>query len=116
MPDPLPPVRHPARFVPLSAIATGEPGEAAVSVGPANPIPSREQPLRGARSLGADTPVTAGLALLVDCSAGGQSTFTLEDGSILTLTLSPGLTLLPLAVTGYAAADLTASFNAWVLD
>ena len=116
MPDPLPPIRHPAKFVPLSAVATGQPGEAAIAVSPTNPVPSREQPLRSARVLTADTPVASGAALLVDCSAGGVASFTLEDGTQLALTLSPGLTLLPLAVTELASADLTANISAWVLD
>ncbi|WP_284124057.1 hypothetical protein [Parerythrobacter aestuarii] len=100
----------------MSALATGEPGEAALPISPGNPLPSREQPLRGARALAPDTSVAAGVALLLDCSAGGQATFTLQDSSTLTLTLSPGLTLLPLAVIGIASAGLTAALNAWVLD
>lgn len=116
MPDPLPPVRHPSRFVPLSAVATGQPGEPAVPVGPTNPVPCSDQPLRGARPLSPDSSVASGLALLVDCNAGGKATFVLEDSSALELTLSPGITLLPLAVTTIQGAGLTASLNAWVLD
>lgn len=113
---PCPPIRFPAKFVPLSAVATGQPGEAAIAVSAANPIPSREQPVRGARVLAPDTPVLPGVGLLVDCSASGQATFTLEDGSALELTLPAGLTLLPFAVTVIASANLTADLNAWVLD
>ena len=116
MSDPLPPIRHPAKFVPLSAVATGEPGAPAVAVSASNPVPCREQPLRSARILATDNPVQPGAAMLVDCSAGGQATFTLQDGTILALTLSPGLTLLPLAVTELSSANLTAVLNAWVLD
>ena len=116
MTDPLPPVRHPARFVPMSAVATGEPGQPAVPVGRANPIPSSDQPLRSARPLVPDIPIDPGLALLVDCSAGGRATLVLEDASSLDLTFSPGLTLLPLAVTSIQSAGQTAAFNAWVLD
>ena len=116
MPQSLPPVRHPARFVPLSALATGAPGQPAVPTGPDNPLPTREQPLRGARAVLPDTPVVPGTALLVDCSAGGRATFVMQDGSNLVLTLSAGLTLLPLAVVELISSDLTAVLDAWVLD
>jgi hypothetical protein len=116
MPDPLPPVRHPARFVPLSAIAVGEVDAAAVPVSGVHPLPCREQPFRDVRELVPGTPVAAGIALLVDCNAGGTASFALSGGSSLSLTLSPGLTLLPLAVVSLAAAGLTADLTAWVLD
>lgn len=116
MPDSLPPIRHPARFVPMSAVATGQPGEPAVPVSAANPVPCSDQPLRGARALAADIPVLPGLAVLIDCSAGGRTTFVFSDSSSLELTLSPGLTLLPFAVTHFTSTGQTAAFNAWVLS
>lgn len=116
MPEPLPPIRHPARFVPLSALATGETGAPAVPVSAANPLPCRDQPFTDVRDLAPDVAVAPGVALLVDCSVGGLASFTLAGGSTLSLTLSPGLTLLPLSVSLLAAADLTAVLNAWVLD
>ncbi|GAA4048314.1 hypothetical protein [Parerythrobacter jejuensis] len=116
MPDSLPPIRHPSRFVPLSAVATGVPGEPALPVSATNPVPCRDQPLRGARMLSADIAVEPGIALLVDCSVAGLASFTLEDGSTLSLTLAPGLTMLPLAVSTVASANQTAQFDAWVLD
>ena len=116
MPDTLPPIRHPARFVPLAGIATGEPGDPALAVSPANPVPSREQPLRGARVLLPDTVTSAGTALLIDCSAEGKAGFVLSDGSSLTLTIAPGLTLLPFAVTQLTSVGMTAVLDAWVLD
>lgn len=116
MPEPLPPIRHPSRFVPLAGIATGQPGDAALAVSPANPVPSREQPLRGARALAPDTPVTPGTVLLADCSAEGIATFRLEDGTPLSLTLPAGLTMLPFAVTELVGTGQTAALNAWVLD
>lgn len=116
MPDPLPPIRHPARFIPLTALATGEPGSPAMPVGATNPLPSREVGLRGARGLAPGNTVEAGAAVMIDCSASGRATFVLADGSQLPLTVSAGLTLLPLAVTGIAQDGLTAVFAAWVLD
>lgn len=116
MPEPLPPVRHPARFVPLASLATGEVGAPAVPVTPANPLPCRDQPFSDARALLPGTPVAPGVAVLVDCSSAGLASFTLSSGSSLSLTLSPGLTVLPLAVTGLAATDLTADLAAWVLE
>lgn len=116
MPEPLPPVRHPARFVPLASLATGEVGAPAVPVTPANPLPCRDQPFTDVRPLVPGTPVAPGIALLIDCSAGGSASFTLAGGSGLSLTLSPGLTMLPLAVSSLAEAGLTAVLDAWVLD
>lgn len=115
-PDPLPPVRHPARFVPLTALATGEPGAPASVVSASSPLPCRDQPFTDVRALPPDTPVPPGIALLVDCSSGGLASFTLAGGSTLALTFSPGLTMLPLAVTQIASDGLTAALSAWVLD
>lgn len=116
MPEPLPPIRHPARFVPLSALATGEVGAAAVPVSVSHPLPCRDQPFTDVRELAPDAPVAPGIAMLVDCTSGGLASFTLAGGSTLTLTLSPGLSLLPMAVVELAGADLTADLTAWVLD
>ncbi|ABC64538.1 hypothetical protein ELI_12230 [Erythrobacter litoralis HTCC2594] len=63
-----------------------------------------------------DVPVDPGLALLVDCNAGGRATLVLDDSSTLSLTFSPGLTLLPLAVIAIQSAGQTAALDAWVLD
>ena len=116
MPDPLPPIRHPSRYIPLTALATGEPGLPALAVGTANPLPSREAPLRSARGLAPGNIVEAGAAILIDCSASGRAIFVLADGSQLPLTISAGLTMLPLAVTGLAQDGQTAALTAWVLD
>lgn len=116
MPEPLPPIRHPARFVPLSALATGEVDAPAEPVTAANPLPCREPPFTAVRELVPGASVTPGVAVLMDCSSGGLASFTLASGSSLSLTVSPGLTLLPLAVASLAAADLTADLTAWVLD
>lgn len=120
MPDPqpeqLPPIRHPARFVPVTALATGDVGAPALPVGAANPLPCREQPYVAVRELAPDAAVTPGIALLVDCSAGGAASLVLASGTVLTLTFSPGITLLPLAVSLLSSTGLTAVLDAWVLD
>ncbi|WP_435418986.1 hypothetical protein WAB17_05355 [Parerythrobacter aurantius] len=116
MPETLPPVRHPARFVPLTAIATGNIGEPAESVGPSHPLPVAERAYTDARPLFPDSPVAPGRGLLVDCDSAGSATFILGSGSSLSLTLSPGLTLLPLAVVSLQAEQTSALVTAWVLD
>lgn len=116
MPDPVPSIRHPSAYVPLSALATGALGDQARPVTPENPVPNSEQPYRDARALLADAPISEGKALLVDCSAGGLVDLILAGGANLQMTFSPGITLLPFAVTGYSAGGTTAAIRAWVLD
>lgn len=116
MSDPLPPIIHPARFVPLTALATGQPGSPAEPIGAAHPLPVRSQGLAAARSLAAGESVTPGAAFLADCTAGGRATLVLADGSDLPLSVSPGLTLLPLAVQSVRSAGLSAEASFWVLD
>ena len=116
MPETIPLIRHPAKFVPLTAIATGEPGFAAVPVSAGNPLPCTEKPLTAVRALVTGTVVTPGSVVLIDCSADGKIVLELADGSQLPLSFSAGVTLLPLAVRSIAESGTTASFNAWVLD
>ena len=116
MSDPLPPIIHPARFVPLTALATGEPGMPAEPIGADHPLPVKSRSFDGARPLTVGESVAPGAAFLVDCTAGGRATLVLADGSDLPLSLSPGLTMLPLAVQSVRSAGLSADAEYWVLD
>ena len=116
MPETTPPIRHPAKFVPLSAIAYGAPGSAATPVTAENPVPVRDQALRSARALEPDVVGIPGHAVLIDCAASGRAELQLADDLILPLTLAPGVTLLPLAVKQLLSAGTTAAVDAWVLD
>ncbi|MXP47732.1 hypothetical protein GRI43_10095 [Altererythrobacter luteolus] len=116
MPESTPYIRHPAKFVPLTAIATGESGSAAVPISNANPLPCAEKPLAAVRALIPGTNVAPGSVVLIDCSIDGTVVLELVDGSQLPLSFSAGVTMLPLAVRSIAEAGTTASFNAWVLD
>ncbi|GAA4642531.1 hypothetical protein GCM10023115_06260 [Pontixanthobacter gangjinensis] len=109
-------IRHPARYVPLTALATGSPGSDAIPVSLGNPIPCAVQPLGSVRALTPDNAVEPGLAVLVDCSAAGTIMLELSDGSQLPLTYSAGVTLLPFAVRSTVSVGSTATFNAWVLS
>ncbi len=115
MPTP-PIIRHPAKYVPLSAVAIGENNAEAQPVSAANPFPCVDKPLSAIRALIADTVVTPGNAVLVDCSTGGTINLQLSDESQLPLTFAPGVTLMPFAVRAVSSVGTTAQFNAWVLD
>ena len=116
MPETNPLIRHPAKFVPLTAIATGEAGTAAVPISSANPLPCAEKSLSAVRALIPGTNVTPGTVVLIDCSLDGKIVLELVDGSQLPLSFAAGVTMLPLAVRSIAESGTTASFNAWVLD
>lgn len=115
MPDNLPLIRHPARYVPLTALATGSPGDEATPVSSANPFPSIDQPLSAIRALILDNAVEPGRAVLVDCSTAGTIMLELADGSQLPLTYAAGVTLLPFAVRSTLSVGTSAVFSAWVL-
>lgn len=116
MPDPEAVIRHPSRYVPLTALATGVEGEIAHPVTPDNPVPNAEQPYRGVRPLLPDTPIAPGKALLADVVTGGMVEMELANGSMLAITLHPGLTMLPFATSQLVSAGTTATLDAWVLD
>ena len=116
MPDPTPVIRHPARFVPLAAVATEGADGAALPVSPSNPVPVLEAPYVAARALVEDTAVEPGKALLVDCNQGGVLNFELADTTQLPLTFAPGVTLLPFSVRQRMSLGSTATASAWVLD
>lgn len=116
MPDTQIPIRHPAKFVPYSAVAIGAPGEPAIAITPATPLPSSDQPFRNAQALAFDVAVTPGLGLLVDCAASGVVVLEFAGGAQIALTMSPGITLLPFAVTQILSVGTTATLSAWVLS
>jgi hypothetical protein len=60
--------------------------------------------------------VTAGGAVLIDCSAEGFIKFELAGGGQLRFTVPAGLLVLPLAVQRFLADTTTAQFSAWVLN
>ena len=116
MPDTLPLIRHPAKYVPLTALATGNPEGSAIPISPDNPFPCSDQPLASIRALIADAQTAPGLAILVDCSNSGKIVLEFADGSQLPLSFSAGVTMLPFAVSSVVSTGTTATFNAWLLD
>ena len=116
MPDSQPTVGHPSRYVPLSALAIGEAGEVARPVGPLRPLPCAERGLDSPRPLVEDEPQAPGRAVLIECEGGGRVHLSFESGALLPLTLAPGLSILPLAATGFVSSGRTAVFSAWILD
>lgn len=116
MPDLTPIIRHPARFVPLAAVATEGVDGTALPVSSSNPVPTSDAPYSAARALVEDTSVAPGKALLVDCSQGGVLNLELADTTQLPLTFAPGVTLLPFSVRQRLSLGSTATASAWVLD
>ena len=114
MPNPV--IEHPSRAVPFVALAYGDSGAEAVAVSATNPIPSRDRPYRDARGLVANTVVTPGQAVLVDCAGEGKIAFELASGTQVLITVPAGLVILPLAAQRFLSAGTTAQFSAWVLD
>lgn len=108
-------IHHPAKYIPLTALAIGVEGANGVPVSQDLPLPCSEKPLSAARALIPDTAVTPGLAVLVDCSSAGKIVFRMVDETLLPLTFAPGVTMLPFAVSGIEAAGTSAEFQAWVL-
>lgn len=110
MPNPI--IQHPSSTIPFVALAYGDAGQEAQAVSPSNPIPSIDRPYRDARALVANTLVTPGQAVLVDCSQQGKIAFELASGTQILLTVPAGLAFLPLAAQRFLSAGTTALFAA----
>lgn len=113
---PNPTIQHPSLGVPFAAVSFGDAGENAVAVSHTNPLPQLDHGYRNVRSLVANTLVTPGQAVLIDCSVDGRINLEMVGGAQIALTVSAGLVILPLVVQRYVSSGTTATFSAWVLD
>jgi len=109
-------IEHPSSSVPYVALAFGQQGQSAALVKADSGLPVREQAYTAARTMAADVVVTAGRAVLLDCTAGGTITLVLAGGGTMLLHLAEGVAILPFAAASWTSSGTTAQFSAWALD
>lgn len=104
----MPSILAPAGYAPEFAVSFSGPG-GAVRVDRDNPLPMSEPSFRGATAIVPDIEQPAGRGVAIVATAAGDAALKLADGSVFVLPVTPGLSILPFAVTTIVAARTSAT-------
>lgn len=104
----MPSILAPAGYAPEFAVSFSGPA-GAVRVDTDNPLPMSEPSFRGAVPIVPDVEQPARRGVAIVTRTAGDAALKLADGSTIVLPVTPGLSILPFAVTTVVAAQTTAT-------